>query len=171
MPWIETEPHLKCTPWTKKPNLLEERTGLLARHPRYRRLEWLGWYPMSAAADLPAAEDFWKRRFHFSNSVSSLVGGIETHLTSQMSHSRFGPALRDYLQDQFLSRREIYVASVHKAAYFLHPLNSGKTLNPIDRAEVLTFLRGSTPESQQSLVEKSFDRFRARELEFDRPDL
>lgn len=97
--------------------------------------------------------------------------GIETHLTSQIPHSRFGPALRDYLQDQFRSRREIYVASVHKAAYFLDPLNSGKALDPIDRAEVLTFLKKSTSESQQSLVEKSFDRFRALEFEFDRPDL
>lgn len=97
--------------------------------------------------------------------------GIEIYLTSQMSHSRFGPALRDYLQYQFRSRHEIYVASVHKAAYFLHPLNSGKALDPIDRAEVLTFLRRSTPESQQGLVEKSFDRFHAREFEFERPDL
>lgn len=96
---------------------------------------------------------------------------IETHLTSQIPHSRFGPALRDYLQDQFHSRREIYVTSLHKAAYFLHPLNSGKALDPIDRAEVLAFLKKSTPESQQSLVGKSFDNFRARELEFDRPDL
>lgn len=97
--------------------------------------------------------------------------GIEIYLASQMSHSRFGPALRDYLQYQFRSRHEMYVASVHKAAYFLHPLNSGKALDPTDRAEVLTFLRRSTPESQQSLVERSFDRFRAREFEFERPDL
>lgn len=97
--------------------------------------------------------------------------GIETHLTSQIPRSRFGPALRDYLQDQFRSRWEIYVASVHKEAYFLDPLNSGKALDPIDLAEVLTFLKKSTSESQQSLVEKKFDRFRAREFEFDRPDL
>ena len=89
--------------------------------------------------------------------------------TSEASNYRLRRGI--YLQDQFRSRRDIYVASVHKAAYFLHPLNSGKTLNPIDRAEVLTFLRGSTPESQQSLVERSSDRFRAREFEFDRPDL
>lgn len=33
------------------------------------------------------------------------------------------------------------------------------------------FLKKFTPESQQSLVEGYFDKFRARELEFDRPDL